>query len=57
MAEFAGLHLRIFGVTNVEEPVLTIVPAEWGEPLFRLENGITLSLLVVPEIINSGLTG
>ena len=30
MAEFAGLHLRIFGVTNVEEPVLTIVPGRVG---------------------------
>ena len=30
VAEFAGLHLRIFGVTNVEEPVLTIVPGRVG---------------------------
>jgi len=30
VAEFAGLHLRILGVTNVEEPVLTIVPGRMG---------------------------
>ena len=30
VAEFAGLHLRIFEVTNVKEPVLTIVPGRVG---------------------------
>ena len=30
VAQFAGLHLRIFEVTNVKEPVLTIVPGRVG---------------------------
>ena len=30
VAELAGLHLQILGVTNVKEPVLTIVPGRAG---------------------------
>ncbi len=30
VADLAGLHLRLFEVTNVEEPVLTIVPGRVG---------------------------
>ncbi len=30
VAELAGLHLQILGVTNVKEPVLTIVPGRVG---------------------------